>query len=84
MSEAMLGYWSSFARTGAPRAKGEPDWPDYGKSASYMLFGEFPQASQRLMPGMFELHEEAVRRRRASKELPWNWNAGMVSPVLAR
>ncbi|APV50188.1 carboxylesterase [Betaproteobacteria bacterium GR16-43] len=83
MSEAMLEYWSSFARTGTPRAKGEPDWPDYKNSAGYMLFGEFPQASQRLMPGMFELHEEAVRRRRASNEQPWNWNAGIVSPPLA-
>ena len=83
MTEAMLNYWSSFARTGEPRAKGEPDWPEYGTSAAYMLFGEAPQASRRLMPGMFELHEEAVRRRRASKELPWNWNAGVVSPRLA-
>ena len=70
MSEAMLNYWSSFARTGEPRAKGEPDWPRYGTTAAYMHFGETPQASQHLLPGMYELHEEAVRRRRANKEQP--------------
>jgi para-nitrobenzyl esterase len=34
------------------------------------------------MPGMFELHERAVCRRRATGQLPWNWNVGLVSPVL--
>jgi para-nitrobenzyl esterase len=84
MSEAMLDYWSSFARTGEPRAKGEPDWNRYGTTASYMRFGDVPQASERLMPGMFELHEEAVRRRRANAETPWNWNAGVLSPLLKK
>jgi para-nitrobenzyl esterase len=84
MSEAMLNYWASFARTGEPRAKGEPDWPRYGTTAGYMHFGDIPRASQHLLPGMYELHEEAVRRRRASKELPWNWNAGLVSPRLTK
>jgi para-nitrobenzyl esterase len=36
------------------------------------------------MPGMFDLHEEAVRRRRATGETPWNWNAGLFSPVLKK
>ena len=84
MSEAMLGYWSSFARTGEPRARGEPDWPRYGTAAEYMRFGDVPQASQRMLPGMFELHEEAVRRRRASGDTPWNWNAGIISPPLKK
>jgi para-nitrobenzyl esterase len=84
MSEAMLNYWSSFARTGEPRAKGEPDWPRYGTTAAYMHFGDVPQVSQRLLPGMFELHEEAVRRRRANAETPWNWNAGLLSPLLKK
>ena len=29
LSDAMLAYWTSFARTGAPRAPGQPDWPTY-------------------------------------------------------
>ncbi len=84
MSEAMLNYWSSFARTGEPRAKGEPDWPRFGTTAGYMHFGDVPHASQHLLSGMFELHEEAVRRRRAGGETPWNWNVGMVSPRLTK
>jgi para-nitrobenzyl esterase len=27
LSNAMIGYWSSFARTGVPSAAGEPAWP---------------------------------------------------------
>ncbi len=84
MSEAMLNYWSSFARTGEPRARGETDWPLYGTNAAYLHFGEIPQASRHLLPGMYELHEEAVRRRRATKEQPWNWNAGLYSPPLVK
>jgi len=84
MSEAMLNYWSSFARTGEPRAKEEPDWPRYGTTAAYMHFGEVPRASQHLLSGMFELHEEAVRRRRANGATPWNWNVGVISPRLTK
>ena len=84
MTEAMLDYWTSFARTGEPRAKGEADWPPYGNTRSYMLFADVPKAGEHLMPGMFELHEEAVRRRRASGDTPWNWNNGLLSPVLKK
>lgn len=84
LSEAMLAYWSSFARSGAPVARGEADWPRYGRTAAFMAFADIPQASTRLMPGMYELHEEAVRRRRASGTQPWNWNVGLVSPPLVK
>jgi para-nitrobenzyl esterase len=84
MSEAMLNYWSNFARTGEPRARGEPDWPRYGTTAGYMSFGDVPQVSQHLLPGMFALHEEAMRRRRATADTPWNWNAGLLSPPLKK
>ncbi len=84
MTEAMVSYWASFTRDGVPRAKGEADWPPYGKTASYMLFGDAPKVSEHVMPGMFEFHEETVRRRRASGDTPWNWNAGLYSPVLKK
>jgi para-nitrobenzyl esterase len=32
------------------------------------------------MPGMYELHEESVCRRRASGNIAWNWNVGLLSP----
>jgi para-nitrobenzyl esterase len=77
LSEAMIGYWTSFARTGKPAG-----WPAYGSARSYMAFTDGARAAERLLPGMFELHEEAVARRKAG-DLAWNWNTGVVSPKLA-
>jgi para-nitrobenzyl esterase len=47
-----------------------------------MHFADGPQVGQRLMPGMFELHETVVCRRRAAGGIPWNWNFGVISPPL--
>jgi len=82
MTAAMVAYWTSFARSGIPQAPNEPDWPAYGTNRSFMNFGEVPQVTENLMPGMFELHEETVCRRRVSGTAPWNWNTGIISPVL--
>ncbi|MES2337950.1 MAG: carboxylesterase family protein [Pseudomonadota bacterium] len=82
MSTAMLGYWTSFAKTGAPSAKGAPAWQAYGNAGNYMAFAATPQARQKLLPGMFALHEASVCRRRAAGDAPWNWNTGLLSPVL--
>lgn len=82
LSAAMTDYWASFAKTGKPLAKGQPDWPAYGREEAYMAFIDAPQPGQRLMPGMFTLHETAMCRRRAAGTMQWNWNAGLISPVL--
>ncbi len=82
LSDAMIGYWSSFARTGRPRAVNEPDWPVFGSNGAYMAFTDDPHPSEHLMPGMYELNEEVVCRRRASGNLPWGWNVGIVSPTI--
>ncbi|HUS24006.1 MAG TPA: carboxylesterase family protein [Candidatus Binatia bacterium] len=82
LSDALLDYWTSFARSGKPQAAGAPDWPAFGESAGYMAFTDAPHPSQRLMPGMYELHEEVVCRRRAAGNLPWHWNTGIISPPL--
>jgi para-nitrobenzyl esterase len=84
MSDAMVGYWTSFARIGQPRAEGEADWPAFGAQGAFMAFTDAPHASRNLMPGMYALHEQAMCRRRASGEAPWNWNVGIISPTLAR
>jgi hypothetical protein len=34
------------------------------------------------MPGMYELNEQVVCRRRAKGGVPWHWNVGLVSPPL--
>ena len=83
LSAAMMDYWLSFARTGTPTAPGLPAWAPYGTAANYMMFGQVPRAATRPVPGMFALHEAAMCRRRAAGDQPWNWNAGVASPVLA-
>ncbi|HJV43555.1 carboxylesterase/lipase family protein [Caulobacter sp.] len=83
LSDAMIGYWTSFARTGRPQAAGEATWKPYGPDGDYMAFRDKPTSASNLMPGMFALHERAVCRRKASGDQPWNWNVGLVSPVLS-
>jgi len=82
LSDAMMGYWSSFARTGTPEAAGEPAWPLFGKTHAYMAFKDTPQPSDNLMPGMYTLNEAVVCRRRAEGNTPWNWNIGLLSPPM--
>jgi para-nitrobenzyl esterase len=82
LSDAMVGYWTSFAKTGDPKAAGEPDWPRFGPSGGFMAFQAAPQAYGDLFPGMYALHEAVVCRRRASGDLSWNWNMGLASPPL--
>ncbi len=82
MSDAMIGYWTSFARTGQPVAKGEPAWHAFDANEPYMHFGDAPQAGRHLMPGMYELVREVVCRRRAAGTQPWNWNFGLWAPQL--
>ncbi|HWE50054.1 MAG TPA: carboxylesterase family protein [Bryobacteraceae bacterium] len=80
LSDAMVRYWSSFVRTGKPRAANEPDWPAFGKTEGYIAFKDAPMPGEHLMPGMYELNEQVVCRRRASGDIAWNWNAGLAAP----
>ncbi len=82
LSGAMIGYWSSFARTGRPKAEDEPDWPVLGSAGNYMDFTDAPHPSSHLLPGMYEFNEEVVCRCRASGDIAWNWNVGIASPKL--
>ncbi len=82
LSDAMVNYWSSFARSGVPSAAGQPTWQSYGTTGHYMAFEDAPQAAQHLLPGMYTLNEEVVCRRRADGNIPWNWNVGLAAPPL--
>jgi len=82
VSDAMIGYWTSFIRTGQPAARGEPEWHAFDANEPYMRFGDTPQAARHLMPGMYELVREVVCRRRAGGTQGWNWNVGLASPPL--
>ena len=38
LSRAMGSYWASFARTGKPAAKDQPNWPVFGDAANLIYF----------------------------------------------
>ena len=80
LSDAMIGYWTSFARTGRPQAANEPDWPAFEPKGSYMDFAKTPQPSNHLLPGMYEFNEEVVCLRRKAGNIAWNWDVGLFSP----
>ena len=81
---AVHSYWVNFIKTGVPQAPGEADWPRYGEQESYMHFAETPRGADDLMPGMFELMDEVVCRRRVKGDQSWNWNVGILAPPLPR
>lgn len=82
LSDAMIGYWTSFARTGHPQAAHEPAWPMYDASRAYLHITRTPQPATELMPGMYDLNEQVMCRRRATGTIAWNWNVGLASPPL--
>ena len=83
LSSTMIDLWTRFARSGVPTS-GPEDWPAYGAQQSYVVFRNGVMPGSDLLPGMFELHEEAMCRRRAAGDVAWNWNTGLLSPSLAR
>jgi para-nitrobenzyl esterase len=81
LSEAMMGYWVSFARDGKPDAAGWPKWHPYAPGKAYMRFADAPEGGADLLPGMYELHEEIMCRRRAL-DIPWHKNLGVTAPTI--
>lgn len=81
LSRIMGDYWVSFARTGAPGARGAPDWPDHAAAGGILHFAGLPRVSSDLLAGTFEFNDEVVRRRRAAGDLSWNWNVGVAAPL---
>jgi para-nitrobenzyl esterase len=82
LSDAMLDYWTSFARDGNPMAAKAPAWPAYGNAANYMHFTATPEPSKDLMPGMFALNETVMCRKKATGKIGWNWNVGLAAPKI--
>jgi para-nitrobenzyl esterase len=81
LSDAMMDYWTSFARTGHPVAAGQPDWPVFGAGLRYMRFAERPVVETDPLGDGYALYEETVCRRRAAGTVPWNWNVGIAAPA---
>jgi para-nitrobenzyl esterase len=82
LSDAMMAYWTSFARTGVPKAPGQPSWSTFAPNEGYMNFAQKVDASTDLMPGMYTLNEEVMERRRRAGDQAWIGNVGVVAPVL--
>jgi para-nitrobenzyl esterase len=82
LSDAMLDYWTSFARSGKPTSERGPAWSAFGAGSAFMTFADGPKASTDFMPGMYALHERVMCRRRASGIQSWNWRTGGMAPVL--
>jgi para-nitrobenzyl esterase len=82
LSDAMISYWSSFARNAQPHSARAPSWASYGPEGAYMHFAHTPMLARHLMPGMYDLNEAVVCRRSAEGDLPWHWNAGLAAPKL--
>jgi len=82
LSETMIAYWTSFAAAGEPKAPDQPSWSAYGTTRAYLSFADVPRPGTHLLPGMYELNEAVVCRRRSQGGLPWNWNFGLAAPTL--
>ena len=82
LSDTMIDYWTNFTKTGKPGSSSATTWPAYDASRGYMHFATQPQPSQHLAPGMFELNEEVVCRRKEAGDQAWNWNVGLASPKM--
>jgi para-nitrobenzyl esterase len=82
LSNAMIGYWTSFAKTGKPVAANAPDWPLFGLGGAYMAFTDAPHPAVNLMPAMYKLNEQVMCRRRAEGDQQWGFYVGLWSPKL--
>ncbi|WP_447764141.1 carboxylesterase/lipase family protein [Sphingopyxis panaciterrae] len=81
LSDALLGYWTSFAKTEQPSAKGAAAWAAYGPTRAYVAFRAKPVAETGVLPGSYALHEEVVCRRRAANQA-WMANIGVAAGTI--
>jgi para-nitrobenzyl esterase len=82
LAAAMLDYWTSFARNGTPSAVGGPAWEAFTSGRAVMTFSDAPRLARQFMPGMYELHEQVMCRRRQSGAQTWDWRTANSAPVL--
>ena len=48
-----------------------------------MRFGATPIPDRDLMPGMYDLNETVMCRRRATGGIPFGWNVGVAAPKMS-
>jgi para-nitrobenzyl esterase len=65
LSDALLGYWTSFVRDGVPTAPGMPAWPRFtAKERGYLDIDERPTPARDLRPQAFAFADSLVSMRR--------------------
>jgi len=84
VSGAMLDYWSTFARSGQPTATNGPAWDSFAPRRAFMNLGDVPVKSTEFMPGMYELQEQIMCRRRQDGGQSWDWRTASTAPVLPK
>lgn len=82
LSDAMVDYWTSFARSGRPTSKDGPVWNTFASTGDVMTLADRPRAATGFMPGMYALHEQVMCRRRADGHQSWTWRTGSAAPLL--
>ena len=82
LSDAMVAYWASFARTGRPVAPNGPDWPAFGQDKAFMVFDQHPFVARDVLADRYDLADETVCRRRSAGDQQWNWNVGVAAAPL--
>ena len=82
LSEAIMNYFTSFARSGKPAARKAPVWKPFAQGEAYLDIRETPYLSSKVLPGRYDLQEQIVSRRRESGEQNWYINVGLASDEL--
>ena len=81
LSNAMMSYWTGFARSGRAYAAGQPAWAPAGHDAAYMAFrGGLAMPSRHLSPQAFALVETVIARRRQRGDQGWYLDIGLAAP----
>ncbi|MBY0505050.1 MAG: carboxylesterase family protein [Bryobacteraceae bacterium] len=72
LSDAMVGYWSNFVKTGDPNGSGLPDWPRYelGSKHPLMRFHDRPRATPDDRTARMTLLDAAFTESRGAKIVP--------------
>jgi para-nitrobenzyl esterase len=82
LSDAIMSYFTSFARSGKPDARGEPPWKPFDGDQAFLDIRDKPYLATNPTPGAYDLQEQVIARRRASGAQYWYINIGLASPVV--
>lgn len=85
LADMMSDFWVSFARTGVPYAKGQPQWRPYNhEQGTHMRFGPGAEWRTDIAPGMWELTSRINDARKSSNIFWYFGNVGLNGPALPR